>query len=129
MLLPSLRVGLLPCRNHRGTHATTGTGARRAVPGPYAVVPSATSFDIATNQPWAMLPISVAGQLELRTADNGFTRQPGVLRGGMPSTTINNNPTCFADRPEVATFDGRFVVAWQERCGAGPWKVYLRYAE
>jgi hypothetical protein len=55
--------------------------------------------------------------------------QAGPLRMGMPSNVLNNDPMCFADRPEIVAFDGRFAVAWQERCGAGPWKVYLRIAE
>ena len=97
--------------------------------GPYAVAPSSTSFDVASNPQTPLVVVGAAGQLELRIADNNFPLQPGPLRGGMPSTPLNNDPFCFADRPELATFDGRFVVAWQERCGAGPWKVYLRFAE
>lgn len=97
--------------------------------GPYGLATGASSFDVATNQQTPMLAVATGGLLELRIVDNSSTRQPGPIRNGMPSTMLNNDPSCFADRPELATFDGRFVVAWQERCGAGPWKVYLRFAE
>ena len=27
------------------------------------------------------------------------------------------------------TLEARMVVAWQERCGSGPWRMYVRLAE
>jgi hypothetical protein len=99
---------------------------------PVTAAPSSTSFDGVTSPVTPLYVVAAAGQLELRSLDYPSTTnsiRPGPLRAGVPSTTLNNNPLCFADRPELATFDARFVVAWQERCGTGPWKVYLRYAE
>jgi hypothetical protein len=98
--------------------------------GPYTYYTTGvTSFDTVGNYSNDLLVAAVNGQLMLHTTANGFPLQPGPLRGGMPSTVLNNDPSCIADRPEVGVVDTRFVVAWQERCGTGPWKVYLRMAE
>ncbi|MBK7861020.1 MAG: Ig-like domain-containing protein [Archangiaceae bacterium] len=87
-----------------------------------------TIYELASSTQW--LAVSVNGLLQLLQSNipgSGTTSAvPGVVRNGVTAADLNNDPTCDAQYPELATFNGRVAVTWQERCGAGPWKVYFR---
>jgi hypothetical protein len=97
------------------------------------VVTGVTSFDAISNWSSVWFVTSAGGLLEVRyiSFGNGTVafRLAGPQRSGMPSFPLNNNPSCEAARPEMAMADGRIVVSWQERCGAGPWRIYVRGLE
>ncbi|MCU0695762.1 MAG: carboxypeptidase regulatory-like domain-containing protein [Myxococcaceae bacterium] len=96
------------------------------------VVTGVTSFDALSNYSSIWLATAASGVLELRTVNFGApspVRVAGPLRGGMPGFALNHDVACEAARPELAMTDGRLFVAWQERCGAGPWRVYVRALE
>jgi hypothetical protein len=98
-----------------------------------ALVSGVTSFDALSNWSSIWFVTSVGGVLEARSINFGngtlALRLPGPLRGGMASFPLNHNLACEAARPEMAMADGRVFVAWQERCGPGPWRVYVRALE
>ena len=97
------------------------------------LVTGVTSFDAISNWSSVWFVTSSGGLLDVRYISFGngtiALRMPGPLRGGMPSFPLNNNLACEAARPEMAMADGVIFVAWQERCGAGPWRVYVRALE
>lgn len=66
------------------------------------------------------------GELRLWSDFSPPNNFPGVVRGGMPSGTLNHNPLCVAEAPELSINGNNLIVAWQERCGTGPWKSYVR---
>jgi hypothetical protein len=92
-----------------------------------------TSFDAISNWASVWVATSAGGLLDLRLnvsgTGSGLARVPGPLRGGMASFPLNHDLACEAARPELAMVDGSIFVAWQERCGAGPWRVYVRALE
>jgi hypothetical protein len=93
---------------------------------------SVSSFDAIDNPAIFMVALVINGQLELRSLGNGLTlpRVAGVSRAGMPGFSLNNDPSCEAARPELATTEQfQLVVTWQERCAGGPWRVYVRALE
>ena len=93
---------------------------------------SVSAFDLVPAANAAVYFVTAsAGAIELWLGGTQSppTRLPGPLRGGMPSTVLNDDPACFAHRPEVTMFEGVLYVAWQERCGAGPWRVFVRALE
>jgi hypothetical protein len=98
-----------------------------------ALVSGVTSFDALSNWSSIWFVTSVGGVLEARSINFGngtlALRLPGPLRGGMASFPLNHNLACEAARPEMAMANGRVFVAWQERCGPGPWRVYVRALE
>jgi hypothetical protein len=97
-----------------------------------AWLPVVSTFDALVGPPSAFIVAAIGGVLELHIqsgAQATSVRMPGPFRGGMPSTMLNNNPLCFADRPELFAAEGMLFVAWQERCAPGPWRVYLRALE
>ncbi len=89
-----------------------------------------SSFDALSNYASYWFATVTSGQLELRYQQYGIGptafRMVGPLRGGMPAFSLNNDTSCEAARPELAGADGQLFITWQERCGAGPWRVYLR---
>ncbi len=96
--------------------------------GPYPMYTNVQTYDVVGNYGTAnMIATSVNGVLELRYEDTRLV--PGPLRNGMPSTMLNNDPSCWADRPELFSLEARMVIAWQERCGSGPWRMYVRLGE
>lgn len=96
----------------------------------WTVIPSgATAIDVAYEPSFIWLAAAVNGQIELRNQQLGtgiWNVQPGPERNGMPGTSLNNNTACTADKPQIVVHKARVYVAWQEKCGTGPWKVYLR---
>lgn len=76
---------------------------------PLPVQPPGTVF---ANPNGLLSPYADDGGLRLREDDNGLI--PGPLRNGMPSTMSNNDPSCWADRPELFSLEAR-MVAWRER--------------
>ncbi len=101
--------------------------------GASGLVTGVNSLDAISNWSSVWFVTSASGLIEVRyiSYGNGTTaiRLSGPLRGGVPSFPLNNNLSCEAARPELAMADGRIFVAWQERCGAGPWRVYVRGLE
>jgi hypothetical protein len=100
-------------------------GATNFVPQPV------TGYD-AVNDPTPSqmyFATSANGQLQLQAwqlpGSGSWTYFPGP-DGGTVAPYLNNDPTCWADQPEMALLYGKLYVTWQERCGAGPWKVYVR---
>jgi len=97
------------------------------------VVSGVSSFDALSNWSSVWFVTSVGGQLEAWYISFGngtlVNRMPGPLRNGMPAFPLNHDLACEAARPELSMADGALFVAWQERCGAGPWRVYVRGLE
>lgn len=96
-----------------------------------ALMSGVTNFDTAGSNGSTSIYIaaSLGGTLELYVLGGGQNmpvRVPGPLRAGLPSTMLNNDPSCFADRPELFVLEGMLFVVWEERCAPGPWKVYVR---
>ncbi len=95
-------------------------------------LPTVGTFDAVAGAPSAFIVAATGGVLELYLGPGAqavSVRMPGPIRNGMPSTMLNNNPACFADRPELFITEGLLFVTWQERCAPGPWRVYLRALE
>lgn len=46
---------------------------------------------------------------------------------GPNQSSFNNDPTCTADSPTIQRAGEHLVVAWQEKCGAGPWRAWMRW--
>jgi hypothetical protein len=93
------------------------------------IASGATSIDVAYEPSFIWLAASVNGQIELRNQLLGsgqWNIQPGPLRMGMPGNSLNNSTSCTAEYPQMALLKDRVYVSWQEKCGAGPWKVYMR---
>lgn len=91
-----------------------------------------SSFDSLPTSRMYLVALVTAGQLELRYLGNGLTlpRVAGVTRDGGAGFSLNADPSCEAARPELATDPWwRVYVTWQERCGSGPWRVYIRALE
>lgn len=91
-----------------------------------------SSFDAISNWGSLVLALSSNGILQLKYLQSGgsaYEDMPGPLRNGMPSLALNHDLACEAARPELAMVDGLLFVAWQERCAAGPWRVYVRALE
>jgi hypothetical protein len=91
-----------------------------------------SSFDAIPNPTMFMVALVINGQLELRSLGNGLTlpRVAGVPRNGVAGFSLNNDPACEAARPELAVSETwQIFVTWQERCGTGPWRVYVRALE
>jgi hypothetical protein len=91
-----------------------------------------SSFDAISNWGILVLALSSNGILQLKYLQSGgsaYEDMPGPLRNGMPSLALNHDLACEAARPELAMVDGLLFVAWQERCAAGPWRVYVRALE
>ncbi len=91
------------------------------------IASGATGIDVAYEPSFIWLAAAVNGQIELRSQQLGsgqWLMQPGP-RGGT-NYSLNNDTSCTADKPQMALLKDRIYVTWQEKCGAGPWKVYLR---
>jgi hypothetical protein len=88
----------------------------------------ATAFDCIYTPGGGRLLATAAVNGELRPFHGFGSAQafPGVVRGGVPSPTLNADPLCTADAPEMLVRGNKLVVSWQERCGTGPWKSYVR---
>ncbi len=68
---------------------------------------------------------AVNGQVLVRMSVSGTGTWTSVLGpGGVDS--MNNNPTCTADSPELAQLWDKVGLAWAEQCGGGPWRIYFR---
>ncbi|MBX7117088.1 MAG: hypothetical protein K1X64_22405 [Myxococcaceae bacterium] len=91
------------------------------------IASGATAIDVAYEPSFIWLAAAVNGQIELRSQQLGtgqWLMQAGP-RGGN-NYSLNNDTSCTADKPHMALLKDRIYVTWQEKCGAGPWKVYLR---
>jgi hypothetical protein len=122
-----------PTLNYAMWLAPAGTLEVRTLNGNVAMpATGVSSFDAIINPSIYMVALVIGGQLELRFKGNGLTlpRVAGVNRNGVPGFSLNNDPSCEAARPELATTETwGLIVTWQERCGVGPWRVYVRALE
>lgn len=98
----------------------------------YGVFSNVGSYDaaIAPSDIQHYFALSTNGLLQIYYsvigAGSAMTLLPGVTRNSVVSDNLNQDPTCWADSPELRFVNEKLFIAWQERCGAGPWRVYLR---
>ena len=89
-----------------------------------------THYDlIARGRSWVVAVVE-AGDLKLitRGETGNIVQLPGPPRGGLPSPppVLDYDTACETAWPRLGFVQDALVVTWQERCAAGPWKVYAR---
>ncbi len=85
-----------------------------------------SSFDAMLGSADVWAATIESGHLTLRYSRSLWTPLLAQPRGG-PPTSLNNDVNCTADAPVLQRRDEHMVLAWQERCGGGPWVAYLRW--
>ncbi|MBL8956414.1 MAG: hypothetical protein JNK82_36910 [Myxococcaceae bacterium] len=82
------------------------------------------AFDVFTEGAATWVAGIEAGQLVLRQRV-GFTWP--ALPAPNPNNSWNASPACTAASPAIVRQGEHLAVAWAERCGANPWKTYVRW--
>ncbi len=72
--------------------------------------------------------MNVSGGLVLRRVDLLDTAASWVDVAPPTGPTLNEDPTCAADRPSLASTEDALWLAWSENCssGAASWRVKVR---
>lgn len=84
-----------------------------------------TSFSVGYHASAAWYVGAVGGQILIRVIPYGTFTVTG-FDGPGAGGSLNADPSCVADHPEIKFVRQKVFVTWAERCGANPWRLYLR---
>lgn len=92
------------------------------------VTGNVTSYDVLVKSSVTYVAYALDGDLFLiGRGPGGMINLPGPTVGSTPANVLDFDPSCEAKHPELAEVQEGLVITWQERCAAGPWRVYARF--